>query len=230
VKHRKEIAVPAPRRGVVLIALLSLLVVGCVIGVVSSLLGGDAPSSRSPSLVIARELIADGDYEAAERVLRHLDGDDAKALLGRLHLETGRWREAREELTEVLQRQPNHVEALRAMAEGCRDHGDAGLATRFYQRLCALRAKDARFWRELAKCARKSDSTLAMTAAQRALDLNPGDEEMTTVLSEGLGGESPATLAKRAPTPRTATRPEDLLPRVPGSSMPDSIQPGRTRY
>lgn len=196
-----------------------------------------APAARAsaagPSLAAARELLAGRHFDAAERMLRDLGTPEATALLARSLSERGRRREARELLAGVLKNDPNHYDALHAMADLLRDAEEYDLAVAHYRRMASIDASDPRPHREMARCfAAKGDRHTAMAAAQQALALAPDDEQMMKIVAESVMADASAKpkIAGAAPAnPSSAhrlPRPEDYLPRTP--RPPDPFEPNRS--
>jgi tetratricopeptide (TPR) repeat protein len=194
---------------------------------------GARPQTYRASLTAARDLLAARQFESAERMLRELATPEATALLARSLSERGRRREARELLEGVLRKDPNHYEALHAMADLCRDAKEHDLAIAHYRRMASIDAADPRPLREMARCfAAKGDRHTAMACAQQALALSPDDEEMMKIVAESVLADAsakPQIAGARPANPAAGVRlprPEDHLPRAP--RLPEPYESNRT--
>src|SRR5688572_17979681 len=98
------------RRGLILLAWpFALLVAGAAgLTFISPKSSDLAASPVSPRLLLAR-----GDLQGAERILRQLPGAEARFLLGKLLAERGQWREAQSLLVGSLTSPEHKAEALR---------------------------------------------------------------------------------------------------------------------
>jgi DNA-binding winged helix-turn-helix (wHTH) protein/tetratricopeptide (TPR) repeat protein len=104
----------------------------------------DQPSSFPLQLLLARSLIASGDYEAA---LWHLsivvDGDRGYAEMARtlragLALDRGQPQQAMEDLSKVEERGDDVAHRLPLLARACAEQGDEAMARRLYDALINL--------------------------------------------------------------------------------------------
>ncbi len=111
--------------------------------------------------------------EAARRALAKNPGDfEARYLLGRALLASGRSREAFEPLSQVVEEKPDHAigEALFALARACSGSGDLAAARRHLERL-AERSSRADFLYDLASVELAlGDRVAARTTLRRIVD------------------------------------------------------------
>jgi len=154
-------------------------------------------------LLISRVRIAEGSFDAAlSAVAPAVDaaiaaGDFARAAAG---------------LSPILAAEPSHRGTLRKMAEVREAEGSSTEATRLRVQ---LGQEDER----------RGESDEAMANYRRALELSPGDADVTTRIA-GLSGALPASTAAPTPPPEPMFRAEDLMrepeaaPPRPSSAIP----------
>jgi tetratricopeptide (TPR) repeat protein len=230
-KHR-----PSPRRARLALGLLAAAVV--LFGTALLALPSSAPpqgrfGAGEPSLgVRARVAYAERSLVEAERLAReHLRtgvvGRADRLFLARILTERGRLEEARTLAEAALKEDPRDPAAHRTLAAVYRGMGQADLALVHLHRAAALRKDDALVWRELGLLQReKGDLLGALSSLQQALTLDPGQSDLSLIISElatgkdGLAGLVPASAAgagARDPLDPRPVRPEQLVPRAPGS-------------
>jgi len=158
------------------------------------------PAKRGPTLGVAKVFLARGDFESAERILRQLDGPEPKFLLGKLLTGRGRWAEARGLLIEAASDPDRRNEALRLLAQGSMDHSDWAGALEFLRGLEKADPKDRLILKALALCIQRSGDALgALAAAQRGLEVAPGDRELLTIMSEAAEASALSAARPRSP-------------------------------
>ncbi len=142
-------------------------------------------AGRKVTLEAARLLMARGDFPAAERMLRELQGPEAGFQLGKLLTEQRRWREAKPPLLEALSSPERRPEALRLLAQSAVEEGDWESASNFLQEVEKAHPNDLKILKSLAVCQKNAgDHLCALSTAQRALSINPGDAELLALMGE----------------------------------------------
>jgi len=145
----------------------------------------EAQVNPGPTIGAAKVCLAQGDSESAERVLRQLEGPDAKFLLGKLLASRGKWVEARTPLVESASDSNHRTDALRLLARGSMDHADWIGALGFLRELEKAEPNDPKVLKALALCFQRSgDALSAMASAQRGLAVAPDDQELLSLMSE----------------------------------------------
>lgn len=194
--------ISATRRGSGVIWLAPVFALGAALTLVALAAGSadGALPAGGPTVGAARVFLARGDFESAERILRQLDGREAKFLLGKLLAGRGRWAEARGLLIESASDLERRDEALLLLAQGSMDQSDWAGAVGFLRELEKAEPKDAKVLKALAICYQKSGDALgALATAQRGLELAPGDRELLTLMSEAAEASAMSAARPRGP-------------------------------
>jgi tetratricopeptide (TPR) repeat protein len=198
-----------------------------VLGVLAIKVSTEAPGIEG--LAEAKVAFVDRDFERAERILRAHSGAEASALLGRVLLERGRAPEAREAFQTALKAEPDHLEALRGMAQSLQALGQDSLAVGTLQKAVSLEKgkDDARLWRELALAQKKSgDAIGALSSLQRSLALDAKQADVAALVSDIGSGRDAQTLH---PALSTAMNPATLQP-IPGVPQPGRQDPASSSF
>lgn len=227
-------ATPAPRQGLLAVGVLAAALLASAGGVLAlAHQGPSQPPAASPARIDrAREAYLQHDLSGTERLLRDILQDSpedraARRLLGRVLCERGRLGEARLCYESLLKADPKDFEALRGQARVLRASGQPGAAVRPLQAATEIRKDDPVAWKELGAAQREAGDTMsAFTSVQKALSLDPGQEDLSLELGELLRSQP----AVGAPSPTgsipqfgtlTPHAPEDVFrnanrPRSPG--------------
>ncbi len=227
-------------RGALALALLLVSIVGAG-GALIAVGASDTarlPDVREPDrLTLAKVAFADRDYARAEtfvrEILNALPNDRVvKVFLARVLVERGRLAEARDLLSGLLKDDPKDYEATRAMAAALRGLGQRDLSAVYLQKAAQFdRGRtDPSLYKELGFLEReRGDALGALTALQQSLNLDPKQDDLSTVLSELVTGKDGLARGHAAsPFPGGIDpmnpRPSDPASAAPGPKIPDPTQ------
>ena len=227
-------------RGIVLVAVLSLLVLA-VGGVAWAALRHEGrPEYRAPAvarldkLSQAKIAYADRDLVRAEELLRELTpaggGDlDTKLFLGRVLLDLGRLTEARGIFAGIIKVDPKNFPAMHGLGTAYIGLGQLDFGIIHLQKAVVLGKDDPglwEVWKELALAQKAAGDFLgSLTSVQQSLKLQPAQEDLSALMSElatgrlrpdaipGLAGQD--SIRPWSPGDNRPPNPSNLIPRPP---------------